>query len=144
MTCPICLDAINNEFKTECCKQSFCYSCYFKACTLTGSCSLCRSEYHINKLINEFNGMIENIKNYRSNRVSAFGVSRIKKRMMNDVFNFYRKNDFLFENKDIIEYLEKNYFEIKCLIGWKEWKEFDNLMNDYNLNRDRYIVDMLN
>lgn len=144
MSCPICLDDIKNEFKTKCCKQLFCYKCYFKSCVSSGSCPLCRNPIHVRDLIKGFNIILQDVKNYQSNRESAFGINRIKMKLFNKVINFYRENDFLLDFKDVTDYLQKEYFEIKCKINWGEWKELDKFMSDYNLNCNYYILDMLN
>jgi hypothetical protein len=143
-SCPICLDDIKNKFKTDCCKQSFCYKCYFKSCVTTGSCPLCRNETHAKNLAKSFDIIVKDVQNHNSNRMPAFGASRIKIKLFNKIIDFYRENDFLLDFNEVKEYLQKEYFEIKCQINWGEWKEFDKFMSDYNLDCNYYVLDMIN
>lgn len=144
MSCPICLDTFTNKFETKCCKQSFCYKCYFKSCLTTNSCPLCRNNYHTLEILEKFNVIKLKIQNYRTNRTPALIFTRTHLKIINEIFIFYRNNDYLLEFKEFRKNVVNSLFVIKLETGWQEWKEFDSFISDYNLDYSPHILNIIN
>ena len=71
------------------------------------------------------------------------GYSRIKQKMFNQIFNYFEENNYLFEITFMRQFWEKKYFDLKCDIGWSDWKELDNLMAKYDIRPTIHLVQMI-
>lgn len=143
MSCPICMEPIQDAFKSPCCKQKFCTICFRKACISTMSCPLCRDPECYNTETAEIRNLVSNVIEYKSNREHAMGYSRIKQTKLNKVIEYFDKNDYLFELDDIRELWEKKYFDLKCEISWQPWKQLDSLMARHNIRPTIYLLQMI-
>ena len=142
--CPICMDTIQNLFKSSCCNNKFCNYCFYKASVTSKSCPLCRNPKHYDELIKKGLAIISDIKNYEPSREHALGYSRIKQKKFNNYFKFLREHDYILSLYSVRNELSRKYFDWKFDINWAEWKELDNLMKDYNIDSGYYMLEFIN
>ena len=107
------------------------------------SCPLCRDSACYDTETAEIRKLISSVMQYKSNRDHAMGYSRIKQKKVNKVFDYFDKNEYLFELDIIRELWERKYFELKCEVSWQPWKELDTLMNKFNIRPTVYLLQMI-
>ena len=142
--CPICMDTIKNLFKSSCCNNIFCNYCFYKASVTSKSCPLCRNPKHYNELVKKGIAIIADITNYEPKREHALGYSRIKQKKFNKYFKFLREHDYILSLENVRNELSRKYFDWKCDINWGEWKELDELLDDYNIDKNTVIIQFIN